>query len=526
MKPIITIDGYDAGILSDATIQARNGLSWCAGINTQKEKGILQVSQKLVAIAQATSANNINESIYWMVDYIKNSKIYALGNGGDIYAYSLSQSTKWALIHDSAYNNFSGMIEYNSELFYASNNYLGRMVNDTLDGDHNNSATTISLTDATNFHTSGTITIGSEVITYTGKSTNDLTGCTRGARGSTAAAHSGGAVVYGFKDSYKSIDLDVNRHPMTIYMGKLMGGAGGYIFTLDSDGTWVKQALTLPAGYKVKSLEVYGDRLVIGTQLGSQSKAVLFTWDGVSDLPEDTFILKEKGITAMANWRNNLICFAGDKGNIYAFNGAALDKIITIPHIAIGGSFNVKAGAVDEYMGDLVFGFNHPNKDPAIYCLSKEPGKGMTLTISHILSGGLSDDISPNALLQTTTGIFYVAWRNLTESTYGIDKIDTSNKIVSTAYSDSQVYEIQLGNQPQLIKGVELIAKPMASGTKVNIDYKLDSAASWSDLGDINSSNQHQVLKGIGARAKTIQIRLNFTASSNNSPEISKINIY
>ena len=39
------------------------------------------------------------------------------------------------------------------------------------------------------------IQIGLEFITYTGKSSNDLTGATRGARGSTAVAHASGVAV-------------------------------------------------------------------------------------------------------------------------------------------------------------------------------------------------------------------------------------------------------------------------------------------------------------------------------------------
>jgi len=62
-------------------------------------------------------------------------------------------------------------------------------VNEALDA----SETTITLTSAASFPTAGTILVDSELITYTGKSTNDLTGCTRGALGSTAATHSDGA---------------------------------------------------------------------------------------------------------------------------------------------------------------------------------------------------------------------------------------------------------------------------------------------------------------------------------------------
>ena len=91
----------------------------------------------------------------------------------------------------------------------------------TLNGNINNSVTTITLTDATEFPTSGFIMIEkidttpdttnygkylNEVIQYTGKSGNDLTGCTRGTSApykgrtlsnTTAGAHLSGAKVYG-----------------------------------------------------------------------------------------------------------------------------------------------------------------------------------------------------------------------------------------------------------------------------------------------------------------------------------------
>ena len=57
------------------------------------------------------------------------------------------------------------------------------------------SETTITLQNASDFPSSGTILVGSEQITYTGKSGNDLTGCTRGANSTTAATADDGAAV-------------------------------------------------------------------------------------------------------------------------------------------------------------------------------------------------------------------------------------------------------------------------------------------------------------------------------------------
>ena len=65
----------------------------------------------------------------------------------------------------------------------------------TLNGAINNSVTTITLTSTTGFPTSGSIKIDSEIISYTGKSGNDLTGCTRGSQSTTPASHLNGASV-------------------------------------------------------------------------------------------------------------------------------------------------------------------------------------------------------------------------------------------------------------------------------------------------------------------------------------------
>ena len=64
-------------------------------------------------------------------------------------------------------------------------------------GGNNGSATEITLTDATQFPSSGTnfVQIGTEEISYTGITGNKLTGITRGVRGTSPTTHSNGATV-------------------------------------------------------------------------------------------------------------------------------------------------------------------------------------------------------------------------------------------------------------------------------------------------------------------------------------------
>jgi hypothetical protein len=65
----------------------------------------------------------------------------------------------------------------------------------TLSSELSASATSLTMASSTSFPSSGTVQIGTELITYTGNSGGTLSGLTRGATGTTAAIHSSGATV-------------------------------------------------------------------------------------------------------------------------------------------------------------------------------------------------------------------------------------------------------------------------------------------------------------------------------------------
>lgn len=65
----------------------------------------------------------------------------------------------------------------------------------TLDGGLGTSDTTVTVASTSGFPSDGTIKINSEEITYTGVTSTTFTGCTRGAKGTSAASHSDGDTV-------------------------------------------------------------------------------------------------------------------------------------------------------------------------------------------------------------------------------------------------------------------------------------------------------------------------------------------
>ena len=112
------------------------------------------------------------------------------------------------------------------------------MLETTLASDLTDSATTLTLSDASAFPTSGYIVVNpgandSETIKYTGKSSNDLTGLTRGSSAptynltplvTTASAHSSGVQVRG---SYSITKVDADSYTFTLASAASTTETGG-----------------------------------------------------------------------------------------------------------------------------------------------------------------------------------------------------------------------------------------------------------------------------------------------------------
>jgi hypothetical protein len=94
-------------------------------------------------------------------------------------------------------SNFPTTLDDNNSLFLLANqvkSYLDGTMDTT--GGNNSQASAIDLVDGTDFpSTGGYIMIGSELLSYTTKSTNKLTGVTRAYGGTTGAIHRDGSLV-------------------------------------------------------------------------------------------------------------------------------------------------------------------------------------------------------------------------------------------------------------------------------------------------------------------------------------------
>lgn len=240
-----------------------------------------------------------------------------------------------------------------------------------------------------------------------------------------------------WSNSWQAIDSDALWHPMTVSKinGKLCGGAGKYIFTLDeatgtfapgtgSTFTWTEQALDLPSAYRIKCLAELGNNLMIGTWQGSSVNDIriadIFPWDYNSTSFSQPITLDEYGVHAMLNDGNTLIILAGINGRIYKSNGAYATPIAQLPQDLSGGKYlTYYPGAICNYKGRVFFGVSSGGTTTfvdgmGVYSLN-QTGRGTVITLEHGISAanfGSASTVNIGALLPVSKDNLFISWRS------------------------------------------------------------------------------------------------------------------
>jgi hypothetical protein len=181
-----------------------------------------------------SSGTNVFEKSFFIDDIIEESyeRIGLINNtGNQIKAARRSLNIlfqEWAnrgLHYWEVANNSISLVEDQSvyTLFRASSDGTSDGVFTFLNGAITSSSSTITVDSVSQFPATGTLLIGSEKITYTtlNSSANTITGLTRGANSTTAAAHADNAkvfnnnsIVYGTGDILEAVYRDTQQSPV------------------------------------------------------------------------------------------------------------------------------------------------------------------------------------------------------------------------------------------------------------------------------------------------------------------------
>ena len=170
-SPIVTVTDTNHGAITGDFVTF-SGATTVAGLNLNDEYQITYVDSNTYTI---TASANANATV-------------AAGGGAAVVAdYELNNGTNVGTLQVGWGAGLWGGVITGAQLTQ-------------LNGAINNSVTTVVVDSTTGFPASGVIAIDAELITYSGKTGTDFTGCVRGALGSIAASHLDNTLTYDASD--------------------------------------------------------------------------------------------------------------------------------------------------------------------------------------------------------------------------------------------------------------------------------------------------------------------------------------
>lgn len=285
--------------------------------------------------------------------------IFGKDTAGNIYIMGFAGANATMAMDYSLTAGFSRgiMVDSNNNLVYTGSQYIGRMYPTTLDGNLTIDASACDVVDASEFPTAGYAIISSvsgfEVIQWTGKSTNQLTGVTRGKYNTTAIAHSSGDYIYYFKDNW--IDMGASLTTSTrqcirwedenfFVNGNVVSGYK------EADGSDFATKISLSSDKTIVDLGLLQTSATSYVLIGANSgeNGYIYVWDGKDTQAISEKELKNNNITRI--WNN----FIATDSGIYRYDGTNLEILIELMDkegFIIGGGINVyDMKTVGEYL--------------------------------------------------------------------------------------------------------------------------------------------------------------------------------
>lgn len=226
-----------------------------------------------------------------------------------------------------------------------------------LNGAVTDSATTLIVDSTTGFSSTGTLIIGSEEITYTGKTSATFTGCTRGANSTTAAAHLDDAVVYQMWTEIDSGRTSAGRY--TFFRYNLSGT--DYIIWADGannasyyDGTTVTDVSSSGAPSDPHYV-VYFKNHMFYAGMGSTPQEIIFSVpyepNNFASGSGAGSIVVDSPITGLVSFRETLYIFSEER--IYKLTGDSSSSFTVTP---VTRSIGCRNGwTIKEFAGDIIF---------------------------------------------------------------------------------------------------------------------------------------------------------------------------
>jgi hypothetical protein len=325
---------------------------------------------------------------------------------------------------------------------------------------------------------------------------------------------------------------NASYHPMIDLNLVLYIGDGNQVAQVDAT-TFSANALDIKTPLKIKSLGKMGTDLLVGTYIADTvSECEIIRWNTWSVSFTNSDIIPEIGINAFLPADNFVLVQAGNKGNIYFYNGENLELYSKIPGEYSSTAYgSVYPSSVANREGQILFGFSNGSGNPAdqlVYRIARHDRNypyimDQPYPISERSSGNfVLSSIEIGGVLVVGSDL-YVAWKN--SSSYGIDKIDASNKL-NGAYIETRVMSLNREAFSNFSKGVVSYALLPAS---TDIDLYLDrNYAGYGDALNTVPDTDRNIIETKDEQRDftTLQMKMKATTSNNDGPRIESAGVF
>lgn len=332
---------------------------------------------------------------------------------------------------------------------------------------------------------------------------------------------------------------DSEFHPMEIQNLVLYIGDKHFIHQVEANAsnvhTFTREALDIQKPDRVKALSKMGTDLLIGTIVNSSiSRARVYWWNTWSVSFTDFDEVDEVGINAFILGDNTVFVQAGIAGNIYYVTQYRTLEI----YRKISGDYSpTKYGYTHPNSwanlgGQIVFGFSNGSGNPAeqgVYMLGRHTKNypyvlDLSFPISERSGGALvMSGIEIGAIIVSGMNM-WVAWKN--GSTYGVDKLDYSNKL-DLAYFETRLL-IPFRSVQQNFGEFVIAYESLPTNTGFTLNYDQNHTASYTAFtsDELVKDTDRKIYKCEKVlNSNVLQLKVGFTVSSNDAPTFESLSM-
>ncbi len=321
--------------------------------------------------------------------------------------------------------------------------------------------------------------------------------------------------------TYYQILVSDEYHPMRQFLNFLAIGNERYLSILEAGNLYTPHRITLPSGYRIRSLASWNEYLAVGvwrgTSITDSDDGKIFFWDGTSDEFVEPLDVPQGGINSLFGHQGTLTFSAGYEGKIMEWRGGPEAQVVKqLPRIEstdyvelapasitmwkslirIGGSFNTNSTTL--HKGVYSWGrylSSHPESLGYDYPTSLGDQTASNVSIGVVYPYGQK---------------LYVGWKN--SNSYGLDVVDSTNDPYATATIEYPRSDMGLLADNMVPLAIKTSFLPLTSGQSVVLKYKVDRG-NWFELGTQSTTGATEIRKTISRRMRELDLAIDITTN-------------